>query len=118
MEIKDFFNRFAVYLGLAGAFWLLIVFAVERLMPGSIVPFLNLPFAGLLVFIFCAAAAVLGKSSEKPIWALIVGLIILAASMLWFWTRVSGLGLLGIGLEAAGVMLGLVLVFFLYKNQE
>ncbi|MFH1620673.1 MAG: hypothetical protein ABIB04_01165 [Patescibacteria group bacterium] len=117
MEIKEFFKRFIVHLALACAFWYTAVLAMERLMPGSIAPFVNLPAIGLLVFALCVVASIYGREATSTIGVLIIGMLILIGGILWFWTRINDLGRLGMALEATGVVLSTACVYSLFRNQ-
>ncbi len=117
MELKEFLKKFFVHLALAGAFWYLIVLTLERLLPGFIAPFLNLPVIGLLVFLLCVTASVYGTTANRRSRVLLAGIVILAISLLWFWTRISNLGISGLALEISGILLGIICVHSLYQKE-
>lgn len=55
MSTGAFFRSFIRHVAHAAIGWMVIAVAIEWIFPGSISPFVNLPFTGFLVLLFSAA---------------------------------------------------------------
>lgn len=94
MPMMVFWSRFARHAALAFAAWVGFAFGVERLIPGFISPFVDLPQALLVLIVI--VAVVCAFAPKGTAWGRWAGIVIVAFSLIaagaFLWTRLSGGG--------------------------
>jgi len=115
MTFTEFFRRFFFHATLASVVWLVVACAAERVFPGVVAPFVNLPFIGLAVA--SAATYALHLSSARSLIGRAAGIVVLAlctiAAGLFVWSRVNEFGNSGILLIVIACVLSGLTIFAL-----
>lgn len=112
MSLNEFVRRVLFHVTLAATVWLVGAFVVERIMPSSVAPFVNLPFISLVVS-FLLALQLSSASTASRRNRVVSGVLLLfvsAAAGLFIWSRINEYGSNGIVLAiSAGVLAGLTI---------
>lgn len=114
MTAREWMNRFFMHMALAAGIFVLTLLMLERLVPGFVSPFVDLPDS-LLIVVLTLATATGMRSAETRLWARYVSLIVFAVmaliGLMYVWSRVNDFGWSGIGLTCA---IGLTACLFGY----
>ena len=113
MSLSDFFRRIILHVALAGVVWFALAMLLEKMIPGFISPFIDLPDLALVLGAVGVAAILLHPSSKNRVGRLlsmiVSGFMLVIAAML-LWARVNDLGVSGMVL--IGVVILLSVAFF------
>jgi hypothetical protein len=121
MSIMDFLKALLRHAALAGGFWLLVCLVLERLAPGFVSPFINLPQAALFmgIILLFTAAVPMSAPSRTSFWVSLCGLIgIFILSVLFVWTRVNAYGSMGVLLVLGLLMLGGLILYSFVRSRN
>ena len=114
MEIKSFLKLLLYHGVLAAGFFFLCAVALEKLLPGFVAPFVNLPEFGLGLFVLSALSLWLSPGQDRGSWSevssWVVFLIALVASTIFGYARLNQ-SLWQLGLLAAVLSLATVFIY-------
>lgn len=108
MKIRELVHRFAFHAILALAVWCVLAFFIERLIPGSISPFVDLVDLGLMMAVAVVVGAVTYPEASQWKTQLVYGVLVFVGgciALLLLWSRVSGYGWYGRGLMGVAFVL-------------
>ncbi len=94
---------------LAGVVWFAIAVMVEKMIPGFISPFVNVPGAALIVMAIGVGAVLLNPPSKTGLSrlpSLIVSVGVVVIMSLFLWARINDLGSSGVALIIVVGLLG------------
>ncbi len=116
MTLKHFLQRSFFHAAAAATCGYVLLLVLERLLPGSVSPFLDLPDTGIVVAALLVASAAMPSETGRV--SQILQVVFIALALLFggffLWTRINALGLSGLVLLGAyGVIavLSLVAIF-------
>ncbi|MFZ2804213.1 MAG: hypothetical protein WA001_03245 [Patescibacteria group bacterium] len=121
MSLKDFLRHFIVNATLALGAWYAAALALERIVPGFVSPFVNLPGIGLVLLAFAVLSlAVVPRQGSRfsAVVSLVLLAIILGFACLFLWSRINGLGGLGLLLGAASALGAILLCISFWPKAD
>lgn len=121
MPFSVFLGRFLRHVALAFAAWVGLALGVERLIPGFISPFVDLPQTLLfaLVIVAIVGAFAPGKGSAWSRWfGIVVACFSAAVAGSFLWTRLAGGGASAALLMVAAVVFGGLSVLALFTRED
>jgi len=103
MTVSEFIRRLMQHLTLALGVWIISALTLERLVPGFVTPFINVPGI-VLVFLVLSIIAISIQQYEssrvsRVVFVVLVAGLLLAAGF-FLWSRIDSLG--GLGLVLIG----------------
>ena len=116
MTIQDLLRRFMLHCALASILWFAIALLLEKMIPGFISPFIDLPDSVGIVATIGVIALLTNPPTKTRLGRLpllILSVIALSIMTLILWARINDVGLAGIAL--VGVVF-LLLVGFSYAH--
>jgi hypothetical protein len=119
MTLTEFFRRFTVHVTLALGVWLVAALALERIVPGFVTPFVNVPGV-ILVFVVLSAISLASFRGDISLARKVASTGVLAAlfvaMLLFLWTRLDGLGGMTLLLLGAGSIATILLLIVLWST--
>lgn len=115
MSFREFLKRLVFHITLAATAWFVLALALERLIPGFISPFVNLPFFGLCLIAAVCMTVLLHYEGTRlaRIWSISVLTLLVIGGGLFVWSRVDAFGLSGIMLMASAAILAGLTIYAL-----
>jgi len=109
MSFTEFSKRFLGHVACAALVWIILALAIERLMPGFVAPFVNLPYIGLATIILIMIGIVVGISQSSSRLIRIFGIFIIALACVFsgffVWSRINTFGISGFILFISFILL-------------
>ena len=116
MTIQELLRRFMLHCALASILWFAIALLLEKMIPGFISPFIDLPDSAGIVAIIGIVALLVNPPTKTRLGrlsSLILSVIALSIMTLVLWARINDVGLAGIALVSVVLLL---LIGFSYAH--